>query len=564
MLYRKLHRRMTPLALALGVLACAGGAMWSRADVEARTSPASTQPTTRRYHAPAGARVVEEGWFAPIKPAVPAPRLPTEITRVFVIPIHGPISSTTAEAFDRKVRLCRGKDAQIVVLDMNTPGGELGATEQIIKRLTQDFRGIYTVAYVNPDAFSAGAMISLACNEVVMSPVGKMGAAMPILVGPSGVVAIPRKEREKFESAARSMVRSLAEVNGYDPLVCEGMVGSDIGIWLIRNQRTGQLKFVRPGEWSALPGAPAASTQPAAERRQTVPETGWEYVRTVDGFNELVTATASEAVFLGLSRHTLASMAELREHYHITAEPTVLEDTWSEDLVDLLTSPVVTSILFLLMLLGAYMEFQTPGFGLAGTVAVVALAMLLGGRFLIGMAVWWEVGLLAVGVLLILAEVFITPGFGVLGITGILMCVVSLIGIIVDNPPDRLPIPETDLGWEIFASGLMALGLGLLGAMVAIIVLARYLPRLPVAGRLVLAAPPEGAATMPVESDSPMLAVQVGDVGVVMAICRPVGEVRIGDKLIDAETEGDFLQAGTKVRVVRKEGNRIVIRELKG
>jgi len=557
MLYRKPHRRMMPLALATAALACAGGALWSQAGAEARTSPASTQPTTRRYHAPAGARVVEEGWFAPIKPAVAAPRLPTEITRVFVIPIHGPISSTTAEAFDRKVRLCRGKDAQIVVLDMNTPGGELGATEQIIKRLTQDFRGIYTVAYVNPDAFSAGAMISLACNEVVMAPGGKMGAAMPILVGPGGLVDIPRKEREKFESAARSTVRSLAEVNGYDPLVCEGMVGSDIGIWLIRNQRTGQLKFVRPSEWSALPGAPAASTRPYSERRETVPETGWEYVRTVDGFNELVTATASEAEFLGLSRHTLASMAELREHYNVTGEPTVLEDTWSEDLVDLLTSPAVTSILFLLMLLGAYMEFQTPGFGLAGTVAVVALALLLGGRFLIGMAVWWEVGLLVAGVLLILAEVFVTPGFGVLGVTGIIVCLLAMAGIIVDNPPDRLPIPDTELSWQWFTSGLMALLIGFILGSVAMVIAAKYLPRIPVAGRLILRAPADTPG--PADPTASTSHVKVGDTGVVTAVCRPVGQVRFGEALVDGETQGEFVNPGTTVRVIRVEGNRVIV-----
>lgn len=561
--HKKPRRKLTPLALAAAALAVAGSSLWSQPRVEApgepATKPATTQPTTRRYNAPAGARVVDEGWFAPIKPTVEPPKRPTQITRAFVIPIHGPIMPTMAEVFDRKVRQCRGKDAQIVILDMNTPGGELGATRQIITRLTQDFRNIYTVAYVHPEAFSAGAMISLGCNEIVMAPGGKIGAAMPILGSPAGgVVEIPRDERRKFESASRSVVRSVAEINGYDPLVCEAMVGSEVGVWLIRNQRTGQLKFVPPHEWSGLAGAPVSTTQPADERRrENVPESGWEYVRTIDGFNELISATAEEAKFLGLTRHVAPTMTDLRELYNITAEPTVLEDTWSEELVAMLTSPAVTSILLILVLMGAYMEFQTPGFGLAGSVAVIALGLLLGGRFLIGMAVWWEVALLVVGVVLILAEVFVTPGFGVLGITGIVMCLLALAGIIVDNPPDRLPIPDTELSWQWFTSGLVAILVGFVLGTVAMVVVARFLPRIPVAGRLILRAPTDTPG--PTEPSAPIRRVQVGDAGVVTAVCRPVGQIRVGETLLDAETEGEFITAGTTVRVIRVEGNRVVI-----
>jgi membrane-bound serine protease (ClpP class) len=217
----------------------------------------------------------------------------------------------------------------------------------------------------------------------------------------------------------------------------------------------------------------------------------------------------------------------------------------------------VTGILLFVGILGIYVELNTPGLGLPGAVAVIAFAILFGSRYLTNLAQWWEIGLFLAGLVLIAIEVFVTPGFGVLGISGLICCIVGLLAIIIPNAPDKLPVPQTELEWGIFRTGLTALGLAFLGAVVAAIILGRYLPKMPLASKLILA--PASPSTGPATESAPIRLIQVGQMGTVQSICRPVGQVRFGDKLVDAVADGSFIPAGTKVKVIRNEGNRVVV-----
>ena len=147
------------------------------------------------------------------------------------------------------------------------------------------------------------------------------------------------------------------------------------------------------------------------------------------------------------------SLEALGEHYGLAGEPTVLADTWSERLVTFLTSPAVVAVLFFVGLLCVYVEMHHPGFGVAGTVAILCFAVLFGSRYLVGMAAWWEIALFVVGLVLLGVELFVTPGFGVAGIAGILCCVVALLAMFVPNDPRSLPIPATKLDWSILGRG---------------------------------------------------------------------------------------------------------------
>jgi membrane-bound serine protease (ClpP class) len=524
----------------VGVLACAAPA-------------ADTQPA--RPDAPVGARVTGLGWFAPIEPEFPPPELPSEVARAFVIPIHGEINNALYDIVRRKVAQCKGKGAELVVFDMDTPGGNVEAMDAIVDLATVELSGVRTVAYVNPRAFSAGAVISLGCNEIAMSPMGKMGAAMSILGGPGGIRELPERVRGKFDSADRTRMRALARRNGHQPLLCEAMSAIDLVVWLIRNTRTGELRFVRADDWRGVARAPA-TTRPAAAPQAARPD--WEFLRTVVGPRELVAVTADEARFMGFARHTFASADDLMAHYNVTAAPVVLTDTWSERMVRWLSSAAVTSVLLGIGMLALLLELRTPGVGVPGLVALVFLGLAFGSRYLVGMAAWWEIALFVVGVLLLLAEILVIPGFGVAGIGGIVCCLVALLAMFVSNPPSELPIPRTPLDWETFSSGLLVVFLALLGAMVVGGVLAHYLPKLPGRNRLMLAAVP-ASEEAPASDESPLRRVRVGDRGVVASTCRPVGKVRFGDDLLDAVTEGGMIPVGRKVRVLRSDGNRIVI-----
>jgi len=561
-LIRKRMRRPSARAWAAVCLASAAAALFA---AEPATQPASkpkastTKPAGRPAGAPADARVTPDGWFRPL-PAEPKPALPKRIApgEAFVIPIREEITRTTYDTVKRKALQCIGKGAKLVLFDMDTPGGSSWAMTKIAGVITRDLRNVYTVAFVNPEAISAGAVISIACDEIVLTPVAKIGDAMPIMISPQGgLQPIPKEERGKIESYARAEVRSFAERNGYNADLCESMITLSIEIWLIRNPQTRELKYLSLEKHPRYVKATKDDDKAKAKPPLDAP---WEYVRRVVGPLEILTMTDEEATDLGFARHVVDDMDALCELYGVAGEPTRLSDTWSVDLVAFLTSPVVAGILMFVGILGIYVELNTPGLGLPGLVAVIAFVILFGSRSLIGLANWWEIGLFVLGLLLLGIEIFVTPGFGVMGIAGIFCCVAGLLAIMVANPPDEIPLPTTDIGWEEFRSGLVALMIGFLAAVGAAIVLARYLPSLPVANRLIL--PPKPApepGTIPEVQGSGVQAVAVGQVGVVASICRPVGQVRIQDRLVDAVADGAFIPTGTKVKVVKNEGNRLVV-----
>jgi membrane-bound serine protease (ClpP class) len=534
----------------------------------AETRPADPQPSA---DAPATTSAADSATTRPLdwtdkiivrRRKVARPPLPGEVTNAFVIPVREQITEVLGKSIERKITQCKASGAEIVIFDMDTPGGRSDVMSEIVTMIREDLREVYTVAFVNPDAFSAGAIISLACDEIIMTPSGVIGDAMPIMAGPGGLQEIPEKERGKFESAMRAEVRTLAKAGGYNELLCEAMITITIEVWLIRNEDTGEYRVVDAAEYAGkVRGVPTGKRKSKTDK---APETPWVYVRELDGSNELITMTAEEARALGFTERILDDLDALEKHFNITFAPTVLTDTWSEHLVGFLTSPAVAGLLFLMMFVFIYMELHTPGFVGFGALAVVCLAVLLGSRYLTGLAQWWEIAIILLGVGLLMAEVFLIPGFGVAGIAGFLLIAIGLLAVVIPNAPDKLPFPETEADWSWFGSGLMALMLGFVGSLVVGGFLSRYLPKthLVLNTRLILApnrAPETDAA---LDETDPVRKVKVGDVGTAESYLRPVGEVRFEAGLIDAVSEGTFIAAGSKVRVLRRDGNRVVVEEV--
>lgn len=378
----------------------------------------ATQPVdpSQWIDAPADARFTTLGWFAPTSRSVAKPPLPAEVTRAYVIPVREAITDKLALVLRRKAAEALKNNAQMVIFDLETPGGSIAAMLEINRLISNDLKDVYTVAWVNDRAYSAGALISLACTEIVMTRSGIIGDAMPIMAGPAGIQEIPEKERGKMESALRGEVRVLAGQAGYDVDLCEAMITIDMELWLIRNRgdrRGGELMIVNADEYrERVAGVPISisQTQPANPAAAE-----WEFVRQIVGPTKLVTLTNDEATLYGLNSRTVNSMAELRDAYNITAEPVVIEDVWSEQLVGFLTSPFVATMLLIVGGLLFYVEMHTPGFGVAGSLAIACLALLLGSHYLIGLANWWEIALIVLGVILLVLEIFFIPGFGVAG-----------------------------------------------------------------------------------------------------------------------------------------------------
>ena len=481
-----------------------------------------------------------------------APARPPRNARATVIPCKGMIDQALFYSMKRRSEIALRAGANYLIYQIETYGGMVDAADSIAKYLIQQVspRG-HTVAYITTEAISAGALISVSCQDIVMRENTTIGDAAPITMGGK----LEGVEREKAESFLRAAFQRAAEANGYPALLLKAMVTMQIEVYRVLNLRTGQYELF---EKEKLPKDPNKYEVEKAEM--------------INGSDELLTLTASRAQEYGIARAVVKDLdgalafLEKRDNVAFAEEPRVLEPSWSERMVSWLNSPIVMGILFMLALLGAYIEFSTPGFGLPGLVAVVCFALILGSKYLVGMANWVEILLLFIGLALLVVEIFVLPGFGVAGILGIICVLIGLFGMLIRNAPDELPWPHTPGDWQSLSSGVMGLGAGFAGFLVAAGLLSRYLPTIPFMRGLILSpvtasstrGGPQISMTSPPDSDS--VGVQVGDVGEVLSTLRPAGKARFGDAIVDVVAAGEFLNRGTEVQIIEIEGSRVVVK----
>lgn len=515
------------------------------------TAPtAETQPAVREV-----ARPVENGWFAKPDPKVmrKLPELPAEITKSVVIPIHGMINGSLYDAVRRKVIRAHAQGAQLIIFDLDTPGGELGAAQEIVDLIRTELAEVRTVAFVNSMAMSAGAYITLFCDQIVMTPYGKFGDAAPITMNGE----LPDTAKAKVVSFLRGEFRIAAEQHGYPQALVEGMIDRNVEVWLVQNVNTGEKRYVLRDDASKdvqfLPDRPDLAPKP---------DKPWKVLRVVLPKGELLTVTRSEAQEFGFLHAGVDDLAGVRKLYNITREPEMLTDTWSERVAAFLTSPTVTALLVLGLLFFGYIEVQHPGVTVPGAIAVACLVLLVGSRYVAGLAQVWEIVLFFIGLILLLVEIFVTPGFGVAGIIGGILCLVGLLAMLVAAAPGEWPYPHSPLMREHFLSGLFAVIVGFLAGVALCIITARFLPRMPVANRLMLAEL-KTAPDTPASEKFALRQIAPGAIGVVEALCRPVGIARFGEVVMDVVAEGEFIPRGTSVVVMRNEGNRLIVRPVK-
>jgi membrane-bound serine protease (ClpP class) len=293
--------------------------------------------------------------------------------------VSGTIDMGLAPYVARGVAEAEAAGAVALLVDLDTPGGRIDAAEQIVDALRGTEIPVY--AFVNPRAFSAGAMIALAADRIYMTPAGVIGAATP--VDGAGNVA-----GEKLISAMRAEFRALADARGLDPAVAEAMVDPRIEI----------------------PGVVKAG--------------------------ELLTLSASEARRLGYADGVVGNEAALlSEIGHAGATVVTAAPNWAENVVRFLTNPLVAPLLLSLGMLGLVIEVKTGAFGLGGLVSLGALGLFFGSHLLLGLAGWEEVLLLSLGLIALAVEIFVIPGFGVAGFLGVGLVGVSVVLAMIGAAP---------------------------------------------------------------------------------------------------------------------------------
>jgi membrane-bound serine protease (ClpP class) len=469
-----------------------------------------------------------------------------------VIPCEGLVDEALFQSIKRRSEMAMAAGADYLIYEIGTYGGLVDAADSIAKYFIQTVGDrARTVAYVRTEAISAGAMISVSCNDIIMRKNTTIGDCAPITLGGK----LEGVEREKAESFIRAAFQRAAEANGYPELLLKAMVTMQTEVWRVKNLQTGQ--------WELFEG-------------ETLPSDANEYdvdtAEEIVGPDELLTLTASQAQEYGVARAVVDDRAgvltflEKRDGVAFTSPPMQLEPIWSERLVSWLNSPAVMGVLVMLALLGVYIEFSTPGIGLPGLVAVICFALIIGSKYLTGLANWVEVIMLFAGIILLLIEFLVLPGFGIAGGLGIVFVLGGLFGMLVRNAPDRLPWPQTGVDWQIFTQGVLGLALGFIGFLILAAVLTRYLPKLRFMSGLVLvpalaqAGHDHTKLSMTAPPGSAQIDVNVGDIGQVTSRLRPAGKARFGEAVVDVVATAEFLDTGTKVEIIEIHGNRVVVR----
>jgi len=470
-----------------------------------------------------------------------------------VIVCKGMIDHGLFKSIQRRTQTALDQDVEYLIYEIQTYGGLVQSADDISKYFILDIgKKAHTVAYVTTEAISAGAMISVSCQDIIMLENTTIGDCAPIVLGGK----LEGVEREKTESFIRAVFMRAAEANDYPAALLKAMVTMQTKVYRIENLETGEYEFF---EDERLPDDPNMFDM--------------ENKKLIVKDDELLTLTASQAFEYGIARAQVKDRAGAldflaeRDGVTFAGEPTVLHTIWSEEMVRWLNSPAVMAVLVMLAMLGVYIEFNTPGVGLPGLAAVTCFVIIIGSKYLVGMANWVELVLFAVGILLLLVEIFVLPGFGIAGFSGIVCIFVGLFGMLVKNPPDKFPWPQDAIAWSDLTSGVVSLCLGIVGFAILAWLITKYLPKTEnefLSGLfLVPAARGQGGAsrvsmTAPPESET--RSVEVGDTGRVVLTLRPTGKARFGDAMVDVVAEAEFLDKGARVEVIEIHGNRVVVK----
>ena len=492
-----------------------------------------------------------------VAPAIAAepnePNADSPTVKAAVIVCKGLIDDGLYKSIRRRTQIARDEGAEYLIYEIQTYGGLVDAADNICKYLILEVgKEAHTVAYITTEAMSAGAMISVSCRDIIMLENTQIGDCAPMILVPGQ--KLEGVEREKTESFIRGLFDRAAGANGYPQALLRAMVTMQIEVYRVKNIKTGEYEFF---ESVRLPKDP---NEYDLDNKELIVES-----------DKLLTLTASDALEYGIARAVVKGRAGAldflakRDGVTFPGEPIVLKTIWSEEMVRWLNSPAVMGVLVMLALLGVYIEFNTPGIGLPGLVAVICFAIIIGSKYLVGLANWVEVALFAIGILLLMIEIFVLPGFGIAGILGIMCILAGLFGMLIKNPPDKLPWPQTQFDWQLFTNGVLGLSIGFAGFVILAGLLAKYLPKLQFLSGLILVPTvakqgDEFEVSMTVPPESKTVGVNVGDLGEVVSKLRPTGKVQFGDAVVDCVAEAEFLDKGTKVKIMEIHGNRVVVK----
>ena len=420
----------------------------------------------------------------------------SQTKKVYYAKIDDEIDLAMAPYVNRVVNEANENEADAIIFKINTFGGRVDAATQIKDAIISS--NAVTIAFINNRAISAGALIALSCVKIAMVPGSSIGAAT--VVDQTG-----QKVGEKYQSYMRSEMRSTAERNGRRTDIAQGMVDERI------------------------------------------------IVEGLVDSTQLITLTSSEALKYKIADTVVTDINELFTAFDLEGAQIISVSTnWAEEVVKFLNNPIVSTILIMIGFFGLMAEIKTPGWGLPGTAGIIALILFFGSSYILELASIVEILLFIIGIILIALEIFVIPGFGVAGISGIILVIASLFLSLTGG------LPFFDL--SIVGKAIIQLAVALGGAFILILLIAKFLPKSTLFNRLVLAEEEradKGFVSYPSAKEL------IDSEGVALTDLRPAGSAEINSKRYDVVADWQYIEKGKKVKVIRVEGIKVVVTEIR-
>lgn len=482
-------------------------------------------------------------------PAEPQPAVENRATsvphakRAVVIRFDRPISRGSEMYFHRKLEQAQQDKADLIILEIDSPGGGLAETEHMADALL-NIDWAHIVAYIPREAISGAALLSLACDEIVLRP--------NAVIGDAGVIFMDQEFNFRFAepkivSEVVTRARMFAEATGRPPALAEAMVDRDAVVYRVKNRQTGEVRLMNDAD---IQGS-------------DVPD-DWEKLHMIAETQEdrFLHVSGQRALALGLADAVVADQQALFDRYGFDQPVATYRWTGMDSAAAILNHPAMTFLLLVVGVISLGIELAVPGMGAGGLVAVLCFVSFFWSRFLGGTADWLEVIMFGMGMALMMVELFILPGFGIWGVTGLLLMLASIV-----LAGQEFVIPADAADWRTLRTsvGTVILAGCVVGAVG--IFLASHMASIPGLSRFTLKPPVEtstGTSTTRLAAGHGHITVQVGDRGTAETPLRPAGVVIFGDDSVDVVTHGTFVEAGRPVVVIEVTGNRVVVREVSG
>ncbi len=419
---------------------------------------------------------------------------------VYVFDIKEQIAPPIWRKTQKALQEARDINAELIVIDMNTYGGMVESADSIRTAIMQSPIPVYV--FINNNAASAGALISIACDSIYMRPGSNIGAAT--VVNQSG-----EQMPDKYQSYMRATMRSTAETNGRDPEIAEAMVDERIEI-------------------------------------EGITEEG-----------EVITFTSKEAIKHGFAEGERNSIQEILDKNGM-GDYTVIKQqlTATDKIIGFLISPVVNGLLIMIIIGGLYFELQTPGLGFPSAASVIAALLYFAPLYIEGLAANWEILVFIAGVILVAIEIFALPGFGIAGGAGVLLMITGLTLSMVDNIGFRFTMGSLDNLVKAFFTVITAMLLSLVGS----IYLGKRMFTTSAFGHLALdsvQAKEEGYTSVDNNYSS-----VIGKEGEALTTLRPSGKIEIDDEIYDAYSDAGFIEKGSRIKVAGYTNTQLKVRKV--